>query len=134
MDPSRERTLQAAIGLMAAILFTVVSHLWAWYAIWGLALAALLPTWWLSRFIIGVAILAPFTLAAWWIDDLEQLPGTSPTIGMYAGGALWVFLTREPHNAPVPCAGKIGLNRWAARPVRATPLGGAQNEARHERQ
>ncbi len=60
-EPTTERLLQAALAVMSAMLFTAVSHLWPWYVIWALALAVLLPSWWLSRFIVGVAVVSPFT-------------------------------------------------------------------------
>ncbi len=92
-EPSSERVLQAAIALMAAILFTAVSHLWPWYAVWGLALAALLPTWWLSRFVIGVAMFAPFTLAAWWTEPFPHHQEIA-ALGLYAGALAWMAATR----------------------------------------
>jgi len=92
-QPSGEHVLQAAIGLMAAILFTAVSHLWPWYAVWGLALAALLPSWWLSRFIIGVSVLAPFTLAAWWVEPFPHHQELA-ALAMYTGAVAWMVLTR----------------------------------------
>ena len=42
-EPTTERLLQAALAVMSCVMFTAVSHLWAWYVIWALALAALLP-------------------------------------------------------------------------------------------
>jgi alpha-1,6-mannosyltransferase len=125
VDPSSERTLQAVIGLMAAILFTVVSHLWAWYAIWGLALAALLPTWWLSRFIIGVAILAPFTLAAWWVEPFPHHQEIA-ALALYAGALAWTAITRPRTVAP---AGSI----VAALPAITPPMPVASTALRLER-
>ena len=94
-------------------MFSAVSHLWPWYLVWGIAFAALLPGWWLSRFIAGIAILVPFMLPIWWIDTFESHRDLLTT-GLYAGAGLWVFLTRERRrHAKVSCAGKIGLNRAA---------------------
>jgi len=92
-EPATERLLQAALAIMSAVLFTAVSHLWPWYMIWALALAALVPSWWLSRFIMGVAILSPFTLGFWWIGPFETYR-EAVALAMYAFAVLWVVVTR----------------------------------------
>jgi len=92
-DPTAETLTKAAIALLAGIMFGAISHLWPWYLIWGLAFAALLPRWWLSRFVIGVALLMPLALATWWIEPLEELRDVV-TLVIYAGAALWAYLTR----------------------------------------
>jgi hypothetical protein len=92
-EPTRDRLLQAALATMCAVLFTAVSHLWAWYVIWVLALAVLSPSWWLSRFIIGVSILSPFTLGFWWIEPFAN-HREAVAFGMYAFAVLWTLLTR----------------------------------------
>ena len=56
------------------------------------------PHWWVSRFIAGVALLIPFTLATWWIPSIEPYRDVA-TLAMYAAAALWVALTREPAAA-----------------------------------
>ena len=63
---------KCALAVMSAVMFTAVSHLWSWYVIWALALAALVPSWWLSRFIVAVAILSPFTLGFWWVEPFAN--------------------------------------------------------------
>ena len=84
--------------MIAAIMFGAVSHLWPWYLVWGVAFAASLPQWWVSRFITGVALLMPFTLATWWIPAVEPYRDIA-TLVIYAGAGLWVVLTREPAAA-----------------------------------
>jgi alpha-1,6-mannosyltransferase len=93
-EPTAENLIKAAIAIVAAIMFAAVSHLWPWYLVWGIAFGAILPQWWLSRFLVGVALLIPFTLATWWIQEYESYRDVM-TIGLYAGSGLWVFLTRE---------------------------------------
>ena len=88
------------MALIAAIMFGAVSHLWPWYLVWGVAFGALLPQWWVSRFIAGVALLMPFTLATWWIPCDRTAAGTSRRLAIYAGAGLWVFLTRERRLRP----------------------------------
>ena len=87
-EPTTERLLQAALAVMSAVLFTAVSHLWPWYVIWALALAVLLPSWWLSRFIIGVAVMSPFTLGFWWIEPFAN-HREAVAFAMYALAILW---------------------------------------------
>lgn len=117
-EPTFERLLQATIALMAAILFTAVSHVWPWYAVWALALAALLPNWWLSRFIIGVSILAPFTLASWWVEPFENHREVAALI-MYAGAVAWMIVTRPlPLRAALTAPGADApLPTHDARPI-----------------
>lgn len=100
-DASTENLTRATVALMAAILFGAISHLWPWYMVWGIAFAALLPRWWLSRFITGVALLIPFALATWWIPASEPFRDIA-TLAIYAGAGLWVYLTREPPDTANP--------------------------------
>jgi alpha-1,6-mannosyltransferase len=95
-EPSTERLLHAGLAIMSAVLFTAVSHLWAWYVIWTLALAVLLPTGWLSRFNVGVAVVAPFTLGSWWLEAFEEYR-EGVAFAMYALAILWAIVAR-----PVP--------------------------------
>jgi hypothetical protein len=79
---------------MAAVLFSAVSHVWPWYAIWGLAPAALLPGWWLSRFVFAVSLVMPFTLAAWWSEPFPHHMEFAALI-VYATACLWTFATAD---------------------------------------
>jgi alpha-1,6-mannosyltransferase len=81
-------------------MFTAVSHLWPWYVIWVLAFAALVPSWWLSRFIIGVAILSPFTLGFWWIEPFAN-HREAVACALYALAILWTVVTRPGRLVPV---------------------------------
>jgi alpha-1,6-mannosyltransferase len=103
-EPTAERLLQAALAVMSCILFTAVSHLWPWYVIWALSLAVLQPSWWLSRFIIGVAVMSPFTLGFWWIEPFANQREVV-AFAMYASAILWVVVTRlSPLVAPLRVA------------------------------
>lgn len=103
-EPTSDRLLQAVLAVMSAVLFTAVSHLWAWYVIWALAFAVLSPSWWLSRFIIGVCIVSPFTLGFWWIEPFAN-HRAAVAFGMYAFAALWTLLTRPgPLVSPLAAA------------------------------
>jgi hypothetical protein len=100
-QPNPETIVKASLALMTAISLVGIAHVWPWYLIWTVAFAALLPTWWLSRFVIGVSILAPFTLAFWWV---ELFPHSREwiSLAMYVLAGLWCLLTRAPAAAPAP--------------------------------
>jgi len=94
-QPTSDNIVKAVLALMSAVSFVGIAHLWPWYVVWTLAFAALLPNWWLSRFVIGLSILAPFTLAFWWVEPFPY-PREWMALAMYAVAALWCFLTRAP--------------------------------------
>ena len=79
---------------MSALLFAGVSHVWPWYVVWALALAVLVPGWWLSRFVAGIAIIAPFTLVAWWIEPFEHHTEFA-ALAMYGCAIAWAWGTRR---------------------------------------
>ena len=94
-QPTSDNIVKAALASTSAVSFVGIAHLWPWYVLWTLAFAALLPNWWLSRFVIGLSILAPFTLAFWWIEPFPY-PREWMALAMYAVAALWCFLARVP--------------------------------------
>lgn len=91
--PCRETLIRSVIAAMAFVAFSAVSHLWPWFVLWVLAPAALLPRWWVSRFVAGVALLAQFTLPFWWLAPLESYKDMAALV-MYCGALLWVYATR----------------------------------------
>ena len=102
--PDTEQLIRTSIAVMAAVSFAAISHLWPWYLIWTLPLVALVPGWWLSRFILGLAIFAPFTVIVWWVPEAEDYKDLAALV-MYAGAAMWTLLTtpeEEPAVEEVP--------------------------------
>lgn len=93
-QPGNEETLRVSIALLAAASFALINHLWPWYVIWSITFAAAVPGWWLSRFIHGVAIIAPFTLTFWWIEMLEDHKSLA-ALALYTGAIAWAFVTRS---------------------------------------
>lgn len=87
-QPSFDNQLKAALAIMAATLFAALAHIWAWYLIWGLALAVLVPSWWLARFVVAVSLLIPFTLATWWIEGLDSRRDLV-ALALYILAGLW---------------------------------------------
>jgi hypothetical protein len=98
-EPVPDNIVKATLAVMSAISFVVVAHLWPWYLVWMIPLAAVRPRWWLSRFVIGVSILAPFTLSLWWVELFPHSQEWS-ALFMYAAAAFWCVLTRSPALAP----------------------------------
>lgn len=87
---------KATIAILASISFAAISHLWPWYMIWSLAFAAMLPAWWLSRFVVGVAVMAPFAVV-WWISPFA-FQMAAPVV--YGGAILWMLATRHMPGDP----------------------------------
>jgi alpha-1,6-mannosyltransferase len=96
---SIEHVLRSGLAIMATVLFAVTPHLWPWYLIWVLPLAALTPRWWLSRFVAGTAIVVPFSVAFWWIDALEAHREPA-ALAIYVAALLWIAVTRPPSAEP----------------------------------
>jgi alpha-1,6-mannosyltransferase len=102
--PDPEQLMRTSVAVMAAVSFAAISHLWPWYLIWTLPLVALVPGWWLSRFILGLVIFAPFTAIVWWVPEAEDYKDLAALI-MYAGAGMWTLLTTpeaEPAVEEVP--------------------------------
>lgn len=103
-SPDTEQLLRTSIAVMAAVSLAAINHLWPWYLIWTLPMVALIPGWWLSRFILGLAIFAPFTVIVWWVPEAEDYKDLAALV-MYAGAAMWTLLTtpeEEPAVEEVP--------------------------------
>jgi len=92
-SPTPDNAVKAALAIMCAVSLVAIAHLWPWYLVWTIALAALLPRWWLARFVIGVSIMAPFTLAFWWVEPVPDSREWA-SLGLYVGAILWCVLTR----------------------------------------
>ena len=103
-DATRDNMLKSAVAVMSAILFAGVSHVWPWYIVWALALAVLVPTWWLSRFVTGIAIIAPFTVAAWWVEPFAHHREVA-ALAMYLGAIAWAWATRHSVGVALYSAG-----------------------------
>jgi alpha-1,6-mannosyltransferase len=90
--PEIHQTLRWALAIMCAVTFSLISHIWPWYLVWTLPLAALIPTWWLSRFIIGLALVSPFTAVVWWVPEAEGYKDLAALM-MYSAAILWTLAT-----------------------------------------
>jgi alpha-1,6-mannosyltransferase len=99
-NPEDQQLLRAALAMMCAVSFSLISHLWPWYLVWTLVFAAFAPGWWLSRFVLGLALLAPVTAIVWWIPDVEDYKNLAALI-MYAAATLGVIATMRRDAALV---------------------------------
>jgi alpha-1,6-mannosyltransferase len=98
--PDTEQLLRCAAAVMAAVSFSAINHLWPWYLIWTLPLVALVPSWWLSRFILGLAIFAPFTVIVWWVPEAEEYKDLA-ALALYGCATLWTLLTAPEEEVTV---------------------------------
>jgi hypothetical protein len=71
-------------------------------------LAALLPAWGLSRFVVGVALVSPFTLGLWWIEPFANHREVA-ALAMYVLAILWTVATRPA----VPSVHPLGASEHA---------------------
>lgn len=119
-SPTTENAWKAATAVMAAVVFSVSTHMWPWFMLWILALAALVPSWWFSRWIFGVAALAPFSIVPFWRYEVGFDPfytKTLPALPLYLGATLvmvWM-LDRKDRAAVAAWAaalpGRLGITR-----------------------
>jgi alpha-1,6-mannosyltransferase len=114
--PGAETLIKAALAIMAALLFSASAHVWPWYLLWLLAPAALIPGWWLARFALGVAVMAPFMSGSWWVAPFEHHFGGS-ALALYGGAIAWAWLTRAPRNVPALGGATLGPGPSKAGPT-----------------
>ena len=101
LTPTLENATKAALAIMSAISFVGIAHLWPWYLVWTVLLAALVPRWWLARFVIGVSVLAAFSLSFWWVEPIENSQIWASLV-LYVGAVLWCLLTRPSTATKAP--------------------------------
>lgn len=92
--PSWDSFLSVALALMSALLICFGGHVWPWYLMWLLPLAVLNMRGWLSRWVVGLVVAAPFPILVW--NGLGHLPDRArihePSAAMYAFALGWVLL------------------------------------------
>jgi hypothetical protein len=96
--PTLDNATKAALATMSAISFVGIAHLWPWYLVWTVLLAALVPRWWLARFVIGVSVLAAFSLSFWWVEPFANSREWASLV-LYVGAIIWCVLTRPSTTA-----------------------------------
>ncbi len=88
--PCEANAHEAALTIMAVILFAAVGHVWPWFFIWCVPLAVLRLRSPLAWFVLGASVLAPFMIVHWWHwpDASATLKKDIPALAMYACAAL----------------------------------------------
>jgi alpha-1,6-mannosyltransferase len=99
--PTLDNAIKAALAIMSAISFVGIAHLWPWYLVWTVLLAALVPRWWLARFVIGVSVLAAFSLSVWWVEPFANSQVWASLV-LYVGAMLFCLLTRPSTLTKAP--------------------------------
>ncbi len=101
--PSIEHVWVASLCILAALLFAGVGHVWPWFYVWVLPLAALVPGNLMARFVIGACIVAPFSILRVMFSDYLGDGGAialSLLVYMSAFGLLaFTILERRAANA-----------------------------------
>jgi alpha-1,6-mannosyltransferase len=91
-SPGRERFRLAVIGVMLSVLFVAAGHVWPWYVIWLLAVAALVPSATSFRWATGVALGAPMILVPWtaFPQASEFARFYLPSLFVYVTALVWM--------------------------------------------
>ncbi|MFQ5665228.1 MAG: hypothetical protein ACE5I7_02235 [Candidatus Binatia bacterium] len=101
--PGTAKLWEAVLAVMSAVLFCVVGHVWPWFVVWVLAVGALVAGSGLTRWVVGVALAAPFATLI-----LFTFPGHGqyvvPTLVLNGSAALWFVFAPRRWFAPVPLA------------------------------
>ncbi|MBK1836915.1 hypothetical protein JHL17_05770 [Azospirillum sp. YIM B02556] len=122
--PTLENVWKAATAVMAAVVFGLSTHLWPWFMLWPLALAALVPSWWFSRWIFGVAALAPFAVVPFWRYEDGYDPFYTKTLmalPLYLGATVLMvwMLDRKDRAAVAAWTAALAGRLRIARPHRS---------------
>jgi alpha-1,6-mannosyltransferase len=99
--PTPEVLNRTLVAVMAFLIFAASPHLWPWYLIWVLAPAALVPNFWLSRFIIGMSLAVPFVVGFWWADELEDHKDIASLL-LHGTAIVWMLATARFARASQP--------------------------------
>jgi hypothetical protein len=65
-QPTEENLYRCCLSVMCLVLFVMVGHVWPWFFVWCLPFAALCSSYWLAWFVVGAAMVAPFSIVHWW--------------------------------------------------------------------
>ncbi len=101
-SPTEENLRRAALAVMVGVMF--LAHVWPWYFLWVLPVAAVVQTYGLAWFVVGAGVVAPLTIVHWWRFDLESsavLSSYVPAAVMYLVGWLtWRRAARRGLSLP----------------------------------
>lgn len=93
--PEHDNFMKATLAVISAILFSAVGHVWPWFVLWAIGLAALVPGSALTRWIIGVALASPFVLLVWVVfpNASHNLIFEVPALVLYTFVIVWFVCT-----------------------------------------
>lgn len=109
--PERDTFRTAVLAVMSAMLFGLALHIWPWYLMWVIGLAAIAPTTGLARWAVGVALVSPFPILIWIVlPDLDPaFIFDYPALAIYTVAALWFVLAPQRWFSEVEPGGEQRL-------------------------
>ncbi|MEE9608820.1 MAG: glycosyltransferase 87 family protein [Myxococcota bacterium] len=99
--PSREALWRAALAIMSAVSFSLVGHVWPWFLLWILALAALTPQAALARWGLGVALSLPFPILIFTVPSWTLRMLFIASLIPYAFALAWLLVVPRGWLPPV---------------------------------
>ncbi|SFN23748.1 hypothetical protein [Variovorax sp. OV329] len=101
-DTTSENLARAQLAVLTAVLMGAVGHVFCWFFVWCIVYAALAPRFWLSWFIVGAAVIAPFSVVPRLLarGSGELLGNAVPSLLMYgfAVGMVLLYLRFGWHS------------------------------------
>ena len=109
-----EQLFRLTLASICAISFAAIGHVWSWYLVWMLPLAALVPGWWLARFIVGMTLAAPFLPLLWWVPEVEEYKNVAALV-LYLAATGWTILSapKQVESAEGAAAAPVRLIDFA---------------------
>ena len=86
---------------MSAVSFSLVGHVWPWFLLWVLALAALTPQAALARWGLGVALALPFPILIFTVPGWTLRMLFIASLIPYAFALTWLLVVRRGWLPPV---------------------------------
>jgi alpha-1,6-mannosyltransferase len=84
----------AALGILCAVELSFVGHVWPWFVIWPLSMAALVPELRLARWVVGLSVPATFMIlmGCAYPKASDEVIHAIPTLSIYGFSVLWLWL------------------------------------------
>jgi hypothetical protein len=98
LAPSEERFRTAALWIISGILFGVVGHVWPWFLLWPLALAALQPNRLLGGYVLALSIPMSFVFSTTRPGIFTEVEWRAGVVNLVLyGGALLLLALKRKH-------------------------------------
>jgi alpha-1,6-mannosyltransferase len=109
-EPTERALASAALGVMAVVLFCALGHVWPWYVVWVIPIAAC--AFWdsLAVFVLLFAVAAPLLDLAWLLRDDNTLlaPLGLLVYAVALGGTLLLSKRHKVSITDAPRSGVVG--------------------------